>query len=85
MTTQCVISCNHYFPWVHPSVSKWILMYPLSSPESVQFGDTPSPRQWILVGVADSSQLGTPERTKKLEELKQKSTKHGKIIAANLV
>jgi len=44
----------------------------LSPPESVQSGDTPSSRQWDLVGVADSSQLGTPERTQELEKMKEK-------------
>ena len=52
-------------------------------PDSVQSGDTPSSRQWDLVGVADSSQLGTPERTQELEKIK-KRTEHGKTTVANL-
>ena len=61
-------------------LKKWILMYS-PPPESVQSGDTPSSRQWELVGVADSSQLGTPERTKYLEKLKQMKIDHGMTIA----
>ena len=68
----------------YPIVSKWIHMYSLS-PESVQSGDTPSSRQWDLVGVADSSQLGTPKRTTELEKMKEKSTEHGMTIVANLL
>ena len=61
--------------------------YPSVSPpsESVQSGDTPSSRQWELVGVADSSQLGTPERTQELEKMKEKRTEHGMTIVANLL
>ena len=61
---------------------KWVLMY--SPPESVQSGDTPSSRQWQLVGVADSSQLGTPERTTELGKMKEKIPEHGMTIVANL-
>ena len=53
-------------------------------PESVQSGDNPSSRQWELLGVADSSQLGTPERIRELEKMKEKRTEHGMTIAANL-
>ena len=45
--------------------------YP-SIPESVELppsGDGPSAREWVLVGVADSSQLGLAE----LEKIKRKS------------
>ena len=55
---------------------KSILVYS-PPPESVQSGDTPSFGQWDLVGVADSSQLGTPKRTKILEKLKQMKIDHG--------
>ena len=58
---------------------------PPESVESPPSGDTPSSRQWVLVGVADSSQLGTPERTRGLEKLKQRSIEHGMTIAANLL
>jgi len=54
-------------------------------PESVQSGDTPSSRHWELVGVADSSQLGTPERTRELEKMKEKKTEHGMTAVANLL
>ena len=53
-------------------------------PELVQSGDTPFSRQWDLVGVTDSSQLGTPERTAELEKMKEKRTEHGMTIVANL-
>ena len=58
---------------------------PPESVESPPSGDTPSSRQWVLVGVADSSQLGTPERTRELEKLQQRSIEHGMTIVANLV
>ena len=67
----------------YPSVSKEVGtdVYTLSPPpESVQSGDTPSSRQWVLVGVADSSKLETPERTKDLEKLKQMKRDHGMTI-----
>ena len=67
----------------YPSVSKEVGTHVLSPPESVQSGDTPSSRQWDLVGVADSSQLGTPERTQELEKMKEKRTEHGMAIVAN--
>ena len=62
---------------------KWILIHS-PPPESVQSGDPPSSRQWELVGVADSSQLGTPERKTELEKMKEKRTEHGMTIVANL-
>jgi len=37
------------------------------------------------VGVADSSQLGTAERTQKLEKMKEKRTEHGMTIVADLL
>ena len=56
-------------------------------PELVRSGDmyTPFSRQWDLVGVTDSSQLGTPERTAELEKMKEKRTEHGMTIVANLL
>ena len=42
--------------------------------ESPPSGDIPSSRQWELVCVADSSQLGSAERTR---ELRQRKTEHG--------
>ena len=50
---------------------------PPESVESPPSGDTSSSRQWVLVGVADSSQLGTAERTRELEKLRQKKAEHG--------
>jgi len=47
-------------------------------------GDTSSSKEWALVGAGESSQLGTPERVKKLEQLKQRKTEHGASISANL-
>jgi len=51
-------------------------------PESVQSGDTPSSREWVLVGVADTSQLGTPERINNLEKLKQMNINNGMTVVA---
>ena len=92
ITTACVgvtiilsihLSATFNLPLLSKSIQvflrKWILMYS-PPPESVQSGDTPSSRQWELVGVADSSQLGTPERTKYLEKLKQMRIDHGMTI-----
>ena len=92
---QDLILCLHHYvrtvqPTVifhgYPSVSKEVDTRALSPPpESVQSGDTPSSRQWELVSVADSSQLGTPERTQELEKMKEKKTEHGMTIVANLL
>ena len=52
--------------------------YP-SIPESVELppsGDGPSTREWILVGVADSRQLGSTERLTELQKIKRKA-EHG--------
>ena len=85
-TSQCTIQPTITFH-VYPSVSKQMdTHYSLSPPaESVQSGDTPSSRQWELVGVADSSQLGTPERIQELEKMKEKRTEHGMTMVANLL
>ena len=55
--------------------------YP-SIPESVELppsGDGPSTREWVLVGVAESSQLGSTERLAELEKIKRKA-EHGNIL-----
>ena len=84
MTMYC--PAYHCFPWVFKCFLGSGYSYTLSPPpESVQSGDTPSSRQWELVGVADSSQLGTPERTQELEKMKEKRTEHGMTIVANLL
>ena len=83
-TSLCTIQPTITFHG-YPSVSKEVGTHVLSPPESVQSGDTPSSRQWELVGVADSSQLGTPERTTELEKMKEKRTEHGMTIVANLL
>jgi len=76
LTIQPTITFHGY-----PSVSKKVGTRTLSPPpESVQPRDTPSSRQWDLVGVADSRQVGTPERTKYLEKLKQMKIVHGMTI-----
>ena len=52
--------------------------YP-SIPESVELppsGNGPSAREWVLVGVANSSQLGSTERLAVLQKLKWKA-EHG--------
>ena len=84
-TSLCTIQPTIIFHG-YPSVSKEMDTHyslSLSSPDSVQSGDTPSSREWELVGVADSSQLGTPERTTELEM--EKRTEHGMTIVANLL
>jgi len=37
------------------------------------------------VGVADSSQLGTPERIRELEKMKEKRTEYGMTTVASLL
>ena len=52
--------------------------YP-SIPESIELppsGDGPSARKWVLVGVANSSQLGSTKRLAELRKIKRKS-EHG--------
>ena len=52
--------------------------YP-SIPESIELppsGDSPCTREWVLLGVADSSQLGSTERLAELEKIKRKA-EHG--------
>ena len=82
---QDLILCLHHYvlsslPLLSMGIQvflrKLILMYS-PPPESVQSGDTPSSRQWDLVGVADSNQLGTPERIQELEKMKEKRTEYG--------
>ena len=55
---------------------------PLNLPptESVESSDGPPASQWVLVGVIGSGELGTPDRLKKLETLKQKKTEHGETV-----
>ena len=79
----CVLSSPwRYFPWVSSKeVGTHVLYLSLSHPpESVQ---SPSSREWVLVGVVDSSQLGTPKRTKDLEKLKQMEVDHGVTIVTD--
>ena len=38
--------------------------------------DTPT-REWVLMGMADSGQLGSPERLMELEKMKQRKTERG--------
>jgi len=83
-TSLCTIQPTIAFHG-YPTVSKEVDTHVLSSPESVQSGDTPSSRQWDLVGVADSNQLGTPERTQELEKMKEKRTEHGMTYVASLL
>ena len=51
----------------------------LSISESVELppsGDRPSTREWVLVGVADSRQLGSTKRLAELRKIKRKA-EHG--------
>ena len=52
----------------------------LPPPESVECGDGPPSSQWVVVGVVDSSELGTPDRLMKVETLKQKKPEHGETV-----
>ena len=50
-----------------------------SSPESLQLppsGEGPPTREWVLVGVADSSQLGSTERLAELERIRKHGNNH---------
>ena len=91
---QDLILCLHHYVLsslllfsmgIQVFLRKWMPCALSPPPESVQSGDTPSSRQWDLVGVADSSQLGTPQRRTKLEKMKEKRTEHGMTIVANLL
>ena len=64
-------SCAHLFP---PPFTE--LMQSSSS------GDTPT-NEWVLMGVVSSQGLGTPERFKKLREMRQKKTEHGETIVTS--
>ena len=71
-----------YIATIHPSVAEEVgnsctLSLPPELVESPASGDIPSSRQWDLVGVADSSQLGTAKRTRELDKLRQRRTEHG--------
>ena len=48
----------------------------LESVELPPSGDGPSAREWVLVGVADSSQLGSTKRLPELVKMKRKA-EHG--------
>ena len=50
-----------------------------SPPESIELppsGDGPPASEWVLVGVADSSQLGSTKRLAELEKIKR-NAEHG--------
>lgn len=53
----------------------------LPIPWSVELtsGGSPLTREWVLVGVPDGSQVGSPERLAELENMKQRITEHGMI------
>ena len=40
-------------------------------------GDGAPTREWVLVGMADSSQLGSPKRLAELEKMKQRKAEYG--------
>ena len=53
------------------------------TPESVELplsGNGLPAREWILVGMVNSSQLGSPERLAELEKMKRRKAEHGMII-----
>ena len=60
-------------------------LFPPPSSESVQSSSSHgSPTsEWALVGVIHSSELGTPERLTKLEEMRLRKTEHGETIVTS--
>ena len=65
-------------------LSKWVNHSPFTpTPESVELplsGNGLPAREWILVGVVNSTQLGSPERLAELEKMKFRKAEHGMII-----
>ena len=53
-----------------------------SPPEWVKSGVGSPTNEWMLVGVIGSHELGTPERVKQLEKMKQSKTDHGEAYLA---
>ena len=51
--------------------------------ELTSSGDGIQAREWILVGMADGHQLGSPERLAELEKMKQRKTEHGMITVTH--
>ena len=49
-------------------------------PESVESGVGSGTSKWVLVEVIGSHELGTPERVKQLEKMKQRKTDHGETV-----
>ena len=60
-------------------------LFPPPSTESVQSsssGGTPT-IEWVLKDVIGSQGLGTPERLKRLKEMRQRKTEHGETIVTS--
>ena len=61
---------------------------PPPSTESLQSSSSaaggPHTIEWVLMSVISTRGLGTPERLKKLEEIRQRKTEHGKAIVTSL-
>ena len=52
-------------------------------PESIELppsGDGHATREWVLMGVADSSQLGSTERLADLEKIRQRKAENGTVV-----
>ena len=64
-------SCAHLFP---PPSTELV--------QSSSSDGTPT-IEWVLTGVIGSQGLGTPERLKKLKEMRQKKTEHGETIVTS--
>ena len=59
--------------------------FPPPSTESLQSSSSGAPptSEWVLMGVISTRELGTPERLKKLEEIRQRKTEHGETIVTS--
>ena len=62
---------------VSEEIGNWYPNLTLLPSESVESGVDPPSSEWLLVGIIGSSELGTPDRLMKLEEMKQRKTHHG--------
>ena len=64
----------------NPTAPKGVAPSPPESIELPPSGDGPPASEWVLVGVADSSQLGSVERLAELEKMKR-TAEHGNNLS----
>ena len=62
---------------VSEEIGNWYPNLTLPPSESVESGVGPPSSKWLLDGIIGSSELGTPDRLMKLEEMKQRKTHDG--------